>query len=73
MANYDLGISSEEFGAMTTFVTFDFFEFETQMSPLGLGLKPHYGHTSRSVANIYALDMSYIRMISSYTICRASL
>ena len=43
----DLGLETEDVSMMTTFIVFDFYEFETQISPLGLGDKPHYGCTSR--------------------------
>ena len=33
--------------SFTTFVHFDFFEFQTEVTPLGSGIKPHYNHTSR--------------------------
>lgn len=48
-AFHDLGLDNEDPSNMTTFVVFDFFEFETQVSPLGLGLKPRFGHTSRYI------------------------
>ncbi|KAJ3217378.1 Protein fantom [Clydaea vesicula] len=38
------GSNSKNF---TTFIHFDFFEFETQITPLGIGSKPHFNHTSR--------------------------
>ncbi|KAI9206067.1 uncharacterized protein BJ171DRAFT_498571 [Polychytrium aggregatum] len=39
--------SSEDMKSMTTFVSFEFFEFEIQASPLGIGVKPVYSFSSK--------------------------
>ncbi|KAJ3295385.1 X-linked retinitis pigmentosa GTPase regulator-interacting protein 1 [Borealophlyctis nickersoniae] len=44
---HSLGLDNEDPTSITTFVHFDFFEFETQVGPLGVGTKPHWNFTSR--------------------------
>ena len=70
---HDLGLDTEDAAMMTTFVLFDFYEFETQVSPLGIGSKPHYGHTSRF--QLYADDffLHYLQTNAmTFHICRSN-
>ncbi|KAJ3238542.1 X-linked retinitis pigmentosa GTPase regulator-interacting protein 1 [Chytriomyces hyalinus] len=42
-----LGFDMEDPSKLTTFIHYDFFEFETQVSPMGLGQKPMFNCTSK--------------------------
>ena len=42
-----LGLNKEDVSKITTFVHFDFFDFETQVSCLGIGQKPVFNCTSK--------------------------
>lgn len=73
LSAYNLGIDEEEFNSMTTFVIFDFFEFETQMTPLGLGLKPHFGHTARYQLYTEDFFLHYLQSnVVNFRICRSN-
>ena len=70
---HDLGLDNEDPHLMTTFVMFDFYEFETQVSPLGLGLKPHFGHTSRFTLYVDDFFLYYLqRNGMTFHICRSN-
>ncbi|KAI8809952.1 hypothetical protein BJ742DRAFT_217394 [Cladochytrium replicatum] len=46
---------------LTTFIYFDFFDFETQLTPLGLGLKPHFNHTARFITDADNMLFKYLQ------------
>lgn len=70
---HDLGIDNEDPSLITTFVLFDFYEFETQVTPLGLGLKPHYGHTSRFQIYVDDFFLYYLqRNPMTFHVCRSN-
>ena len=73
LSDNGLGIDNEEFNSMTTFVLFDFFEFETQITQLGLGLKPHFGHTSRFQLYTEDFFLHYLQSHSViFRVCRSN-
>ncbi|KAJ3343666.1 X-linked retinitis pigmentosa GTPase regulator-interacting protein 1 [Entophlyctis luteolus] len=42
-----LGVDMEDPAKLTSFVHYDFFEFETQVSPMGVGQKPMFNYTAK--------------------------
>ncbi|KND01382.1 uncharacterized protein SPPG_03194 [Spizellomyces punctatus DAOM BR117] len=42
-----LGHDSRDGESFASFIYFDFYDFETQVTPIGIGLMPHYNLTSR--------------------------
>jgi hypothetical protein len=58
METLDDGSINQNF---STFIHFSFFEFETQITPLGLGLKPHYNHTARFKVFVDDFFLQYLQ------------
>ncbi|KAJ3384351.1 Protein fantom [Lobulomyces angularis] len=64
------GSNSKNF---TTFIHFDFFEFETQITPLGIGSKPHFNHTSRYKVFVDDFFLQYLQSQKmTFEICRSN-
>ncbi len=73
LSTFNVGIDQEEYNSMTTFVIFDFFEFESQITPIGLGLKPHFGHTARYQLYTEDFFLHYLQSNSvNFRLCRSN-
>jgi hypothetical protein len=60
-----LGLDKEDASKMTSFVFYDFFEFETQVSPLGLSQKPKFNFTSKFKVYTDDFFLQYLQTQSS--------
>ena len=70
LESLDDSASSHNF---TTFAHFNFFEFETQITPLGIGLKPMYNFTSRYKVFVDDFFMQYLQSSAmTLTLCRSN-
>ncbi|TPX40966.1 hypothetical protein SeMB42_g05806 [Synchytrium endobioticum] len=68
-----LGLDFTESSQATFVVHFDFFNFETQVSPLGLGLKPLFNFTSRYKVLTDDYFLRYLKsQTMTMTICRTA-
>lgn len=57
----------------TTFVHFDFYEFESQVTPLGVGVKPHFNHTSRFKVIVDDFFLQYLQSHAMiFNVCRSN-
>ncbi|KAJ3115162.1 X-linked retinitis pigmentosa GTPase regulator-interacting protein 1 [Physocladia obscura] len=61
-----LGIDMEDSAKLTAFIHYDFFEFETQVSPMGLGQKPVFNYTAKY--KVYTDDFFLQYLQSKHTI-----
>ncbi|KAJ3017920.1 UNVERIFIED_CONTAM: X-linked retinitis pigmentosa GTPase regulator-interacting protein 1 [Siphonaria sp. JEL0065] len=61
-----LGLDMEDSAKLTTFIHYDFFEFETQVSPMGLGQKPVFNFTSKY--KVYTDDFFLQYLQSKHTV-----
>ncbi|KAJ3075481.1 X-linked retinitis pigmentosa GTPase regulator-interacting protein 1 [Podochytrium sp. JEL0797] len=61
-----LGIDMEDPAKLTTFIHYDFFEFETQVSPMGLGQKPVFNYTAKY--KVYTDDFFLQYLQSKHTV-----
>lgn len=69
----DLASLPEGPNGLTTFLYMDFFEFEIEPSPLGIGLKPVYNHTSRYTVFVDDFFLWYLQRQSVIVrFCRAN-
>ncbi|KAJ3294871.1 Protein fantom [Rhizoclosmatium sp. JEL0117] len=61
-----LGLDMEDSAKLTTFIHYDFFEFETQVSPMGLSQKPVFNFTSKY--KVYTDDFFLQYLQSKHTV-----
>ena len=46
---------------LVSFLYMDFFEFESEITPIGIGLKPFYNHTSRYTLYVDDFFLAYLQ------------
>ncbi|KAJ3127102.1 X-linked retinitis pigmentosa GTPase regulator-interacting protein 1 [Nowakowskiella sp. JEL0407] len=54
---------------LASFAFFDFFEFETQLTPLSCGLSPCWNHTSRFIVSVDEFVCKYLRNRKMTVVC----
>jgi hypothetical protein len=60
-----MGLNREDASKLMTFVHYDFFDFETQVSPLGMGQKPVFNHTGRFKVYTDDFFLQYLQSFSA--------